>query len=70
MMKGNQVDISEFCEFAWYEWIMFNYSPISFPEVKLALSYWPGPAPNVGSGFTAKIMKAMVRSFATLPFML
>ena len=51
-------DISEICEFEFYEWVMFNDSQATFPETKFHVGCWVGPAVNVGSALTYKILKS------------
>ena len=42
-------DISDICEFEFYEWVMFNDSQATFPEAKFQVGRWLGPAIDVGS---------------------
>ena len=51
-MHGMSSDISEICEFKFYEWVMFNDSQATFPETKLHVGRWLGPAVSVGSALT------------------
>ena len=57
-LKGCTSDISNLCEFEWYDWVMINDSPSTFPEVDFQLGCWLGPAADVGSAMTYKILKA------------
>jgi hypothetical protein len=59
IMKGGTADISQICEFAWYAWVMFRntVNTISFPNKRLTLGRYMGPAINIGSALTAKILK-------------
>ncbi len=58
-MKGGTADISQICKFAWYDWVMFRdtVNTITFPDDKLTLGRYLGPATDVGSALTAKILK-------------
>jgi hypothetical protein len=56
-MTGNTADISHICEFGWYDWVMFRDNVPSFPDNKMTLGRYLGPATDVGSALTAKILK-------------
>jgi len=56
-MKGGTADISQICEFGWYDWAMFRNPMEAFPDDKLVLGRYLGPATDVGSAMTAKILK-------------
>jgi hypothetical protein len=58
VMLGKTSDISQFCEFAFYDWIMFCDQPVAFPDDNPVLGPYLGPAINVGPTLTAKILKA------------
>jgi len=58
VMSGETSDISQFCEFAFYDWIMFRDQPVAFPDDNPVLGRYLGPAINVGPTLTAKILKA------------
>jgi hypothetical protein len=60
-MTGSTTDISDIshiCEFGWYDWVMFRDNVSTFPDIKLTLGRYLGPAANVGSALTAKILKS------------
>ena len=57
-MTGNTADISHIAEFGWYDWVMFRDSQPSFPDDKLILGCYLGPAIDTGSALTAKILKS------------
>jgi hypothetical protein len=59
IMTGNTADISHIAEFGWYEWGMFhdNNKP-SYPDNKLILGHYLGPAIDTGLALTAKILKS------------
>jgi hypothetical protein len=57
-MTGSTADISHICEFGWYDWVMFRDNVPTFPDIKLILGRYLGPATDVGSALTAKILKS------------
>ena len=57
-MTGQTADISNICEYDWYEWIMFRNNRASYPEEKQTLGRYLGPAIDVGSSMCYKILKA------------
>ncbi len=57
-MTGEAVDISNLCELAWYDWVMFRDPGASFPDDKLVLGRWLGPTDDIGSAMTAAILKS------------
>ncbi len=59
IMKGGTADISQICEFAWYDWVTFHDKviTIAFPDDKLTLVRYLGPATDIGFALTAKILK-------------
>ena len=57
-MHGMSADISDICEFEFYEWVMFNDSQATLPETKFHVGRWLGPAVDVGSTLTYKILKS------------
>ena len=56
-MTGQTADISQFYELEWYEWVMYHDSAIKFPNDKLVLGKWLGPAIDIGPAMTGKILK-------------
>ena len=58
IMTGSTADISHKCEFAWYDRVMFRDNIPTFPDHKLILGCYLGPATNVGSALIAKILKS------------
>ena len=58
IMTGNTADISHIAEFGWYDWVMFRDNVPSFPDEKLILGRYLGPAIDTGSALTAKILKS------------
>jgi hypothetical protein len=57
IMKGTTADISHITEFGWYDWVMFRDNVPSYPDDKLILGRYLGPAIDTGSALTAKILK-------------
>ncbi len=57
IMTGSTANISHICEFGWYDWGMFRDNLPTFPDNKLILGRYLGPATDVGSALTAKILK-------------
>ncbi len=59
IMKGGTANISLICEFAWYDWVMFHdtVNTIAFPDKRLTLGRYLGPAIDIGLALTAKILK-------------
>jgi hypothetical protein len=57
IMTGSTTDISHICEFGWYDWVMFRDKLPTFPDNKLILGRYLGPATDVGSALTTKILK-------------
>ena len=58
IMTGSTADISHICEFAWYDWVMFRDNIPTFPDDRLILGRYLGPAIDIGSALTAKILKS------------
>ncbi len=58
IMTGNTADISHIAEFGWYDWVMFRDNEPSFPDDKLILGCYLGPAIDTGSALIAKILKS------------
>ena len=56
--SSDKADISQFCEFAFYDWIMFRDQPVAFPDDNPVLGRYLGPAIDVGPALTTKILKA------------
>lgn len=57
LMTGQTADISQLFEIGWYEWCFYHDSAIKFPEDKLRLGRYLGPAIDVGPAMTAKVLK-------------
>jgi hypothetical protein len=63
-MTGQTADISHKCEFGWYDWVMFRDNVSTYPDDKLTLGRYLGPATDVGSALTAKSSGQMETSHA------
>jgi hypothetical protein len=57
IMTGNTADISHIAKFGWYDWVMFRDNEPSYPDNKLILGHYLGPAIDTGSALIAKILK-------------
>jgi hypothetical protein len=57
-MTGNTADISHIAEFGWYNWVMYRDNEPSFPDDKLILGCYLGPAIDTGLALMAKILKS------------
>jgi hypothetical protein len=58
IMTGNTANISHIAEFGWYDWVVYHDNKPSFPDDKLILGRYLGPAIDTGSALTAKILKS------------
>jgi hypothetical protein len=58
IMTGSTANLSHICKFGWFDWVVFRDNVPTFPDVKLTLGQYLGPATNVGSALTAKILKS------------
>jgi hypothetical protein len=56
IMTGNITAISHTAEFVWYNWVMFYDNELSYPDDKLILGRYIGPA--IDTALTAKILKS------------
>ena len=56
IMSGQTGDISNLCEFEWMQWVMYYQPTASYPDDKMFLGRWLGPAIDVGSAMTYKIL--------------
>ncbi len=58
VMSGEMSDISQFCKFALYDWVMFRDQPVAFLDDNPVLSRYLSPVIDVDPALTAKILKA------------
>ena len=56
-MKGTGAGISNISEYKWYEWVKYLDTACTYPADKWVLGRYLGPAPDVGSMMTSKIMR-------------
>ncbi len=57
---GTEADISNLCQYGWYEWVYFCDVKTSFPYQKECLGRCLGPAKNEGNAMAQWILKANV----------
>ena len=55
---GTEADISNLCQYGWYEWVYFRDVKTSFPYQKECLGRCLGPAKNEGNAMAQWILKA------------
>jgi hypothetical protein len=65
IMTGSTADISHICEFGWYDWVMFRDNTPTFPDNKMTLGWYLGPAVDIGMALSAKISSAALLSRLT-----
>ena len=58
LITGDTTDISHIAEFAWFDWVMFRDEVPGYPDNKMTLGCYLGPATDTGSALTPKILKA------------
>ena len=56
IMNGETADISQICQFGWFDWRVMYHDPTKFPDDKAVLGQYLGPAMDVGSMLTAMIL--------------
>jgi hypothetical protein len=49
IMTGSTTDISQICEFGWYDWVIFRSNVPMSPDIKLTLGQYLGSMTDVGS---------------------
>jgi len=57
IMTGLTADISHIAEFGWYDWVMYRDNVPSNPDDTLILGCYLGPATDISSALTAKILQ-------------
>jgi hypothetical protein len=57
IMTGSTADISHIAKFGWYDWVMYRDNIPSYPDEKLILGRYLGPATDIWSALTAKILQ-------------
>ena len=58
LMTGDTANISHIAEFSWFDWVMFWDKVPSYPDEKMTLDHYLGPATDMGSALTSKVFKA------------
>jgi hypothetical protein len=58
IMTGDTADISHIAELAWFDRVMFRDNVPAYPNNKMTLGGYLGPATDTGSALTSKILKA------------
>ncbi len=56
-MSGETTDISQFCELAWYDRVIYCPGTFDYPNEPLHLKKYLGPAIDVGPAIAAKILQ-------------
>lgn len=56
VMSGQTSDISQFCEFGFYDWTMWFDEKAKFPDGAWTLGRYLGPSIDVGPAMTSKIL--------------
>jgi len=57
IMTSSTADINHIAEFGWYDWVMYQDNIPSYPDDTLILGRYFGPATDIGSALTAKILQ-------------
>ena len=56
LMSGQTGDISNLCEFEWFQWVMFYQPTEQYLVEKKIVGRWLGPATDVGTAMTYKML--------------
>ena len=72
-MTKETADISQICQFGWFDWVMYH-DPAKFPDDKAILGRYLGPTIDFGSMLMAKILlpngqyvcRPMLRTLTTM----
>ena len=57
VMNGETTNITQLCEFGWYDWVYFHDNAVTYPDDKWVLGQWLGPSIGVGPTLCAKLLK-------------
>ena len=68
MITLHTSDISNLCEYEWYQWVMFHYQSITYPYSPVALGQYLGTATDVVSTTTYKILKGNGKNICRTTF--
>ena len=58
IMSGETTEISPYCEFRWFQWVMYYEPNAMYPDDKCYMGRWLGPAVDVGSSMTYTVQKS------------
>ena len=64
VIEGNTLDISEYSQFDWYQYVWYHDPAVQFPEDRRKLGRWIGAAHDVGSPMTFWVLPASCRVIA------
>ena len=56
-MKGETANITQLCEFGWYDWVYFGDNAVTYPDDKSVLGRWLSPSTDTGPALYANILK-------------
>ena len=51
-MTRHTANMSNICEYEWYQWVMFHYQPITYPYLTIVMGWYLGKATEVISTMT------------------
>ena len=57
VMNGETTNITQSCEFGWYDWDYFCDNAVTYPGDEWVLGQWLGPSIGVDPVFCAKLLK-------------
>lgn len=57
LVTGQTPDISAIAEFGWYQWVLWYDEKATFPDSRNVLGRYLGPARDIGTAMTAKLLK-------------
>ena len=57
MLRGDTFDISELCQYGFYDWIKFREPGATYPDDEMPYGRYLGPIDDVGSANSAKILQ-------------
>ena len=57
VMNGEKTNITQLCEFGWYDWVYVHDNAVTYPDDKWVLCRWLGPSIRVGPALCAKLLK-------------
>ena len=57
VMNGETTNITQLCEFGWYDWVYFRDNAVTYPDDKWVLGRWLGPSIGVGPVPCVKLLK-------------